>query len=353
MDSDSENDDFSNFGIIDDLTHDSYAFDCFDNIFIVFKSIDDILYLIYTNSQGSIVSFNINDNKKMNEIRYAHSGDITNFRHYYDKKNSRDLVLSISCKDNNIKVWDIINLDLIVDFVCCTDSNSSYLYSACFLNDHNKIYIVSSNCKDYGISEPIKIFDFNGDKLMEINDSDDSVYFIDSFYDYEYKQNYIIAGNVNHISSYNYTSNELYHQYEESEAYSDSDSDPLPSDCHYSIIVHNYNNIIILIDSSFDGYIRIWDFHSADLLRKIQACDNWIYSICLWDDKYLCAASYEKKIILIDLVDGKVKENFNLPDEYSCPLTVKKINHPKYRKCLLIQRERESQIRIMGFKKNN
>ena len=93
-----------------DIVNDSNTKYFLDNTFSVFKSIDDILHLIYTNKNKSIINFNLSDNKIIKEVKDSHNEHISNFRHYLDNINQRDLILSISCKDNNIKVWDTKNL---------------------------------------------------------------------------------------------------------------------------------------------------------------------------------------------------------------------------------------------------
>ena len=55
---------------------DSFMRTCQDDSFCVFKSIDNILYLIYQNKQKSIISYNLIDNIVMNEIKNLH-------RYYY------------------------------------------------------------------------------------------------------------------------------------------------------------------------------------------------------------------------------------------------------------------------------
>ena len=55
-----------NIELIKELTIDSYTDYTLDNTFLVFISIDDIFYLIYTNIKRSIISFNLSDNKKIN-----------------------------------------------------------------------------------------------------------------------------------------------------------------------------------------------------------------------------------------------------------------------------------------------
>ena len=89
------------------ITKGSYTGRVLDNSISVFKSIDDILYLIYGNKNNSIISYNLNNNQIFTEIKNAHDETITNIRHYFDSINKRDLILSISCEYNNLKIWDI------------------------------------------------------------------------------------------------------------------------------------------------------------------------------------------------------------------------------------------------------
>ena len=233
-----------NFGF--DLIKDSYCDNTgLDNIFIVFKSINDILYIIYANDGHSIILFNFIDNKKIIEIKKAHDYYINNFRHYLDKVNKRDLVISISSFDNNIKLWNINTLECIVNIK--NAYNSGEMYSACFLYSNKELFIVS--CNDYYPDKPgpIKIFDLEGKKIKVIKNSNERSFFIDTYYDNKYDKNYILVGNKNYVKSYDYYHNKLYHKYcDESYHY------------HCSIIIYNPNNdinIINLIESSCDGNI--------------------------------------------------------------------------------------------------
>ena len=57
---------------------------------MIFKSINDTTYLVYSNVK-SIISYKIEDNKKQNEIKNAHEKYISSFRYYYDCINEQDL----------------------------------------------------------------------------------------------------------------------------------------------------------------------------------------------------------------------------------------------------------------------
>ena len=65
--------------------------------------------LTFSNKDNSIISYDLIDYKKINEIKKAHKSLITSFRYIYDNLEYRDLIISISNKDSNIKLWNINN----------------------------------------------------------------------------------------------------------------------------------------------------------------------------------------------------------------------------------------------------
>ena len=236
------------------LTMDSYASFALDNAFCVFNSFQNLLYLVYSTQTKSIMFFDIIANKMIKELKNSHKEYITNFRHYFDKISNIDYILSISCKDRNIKLWCInINYECLLDIYAF---NGGKIDSITFLNDDNKNYFLVGNSylknqKDN--SENIKIFNFNGDEIKQISDSNEFVYFIDSYYDNNLFKNFIIVGNKGYLKSYDFNNIKLYHKY--------FDIDNNNQRGHFSAAINKCRDIIKLIDSSFDGFIRIWNFH--------------------------------------------------------------------------------------------
>ena len=51
------------------ITTDSYSEWCIDNTFLVFKSCNKILYLVYSTQYDSIIFYNIENNQKIGEIK--------------------------------------------------------------------------------------------------------------------------------------------------------------------------------------------------------------------------------------------------------------------------------------------
>ena len=60
---------------------------------------------------------------------------------------------------------------------------------------------------------------------------------------------------MNYIKSYDYSKNDLYHKYFDDE-----------SGIHISIKINEVNNLLTLVESCSYGFLRIWNFHSAELL---------------------------------------------------------------------------------------
>jgi len=330
---------FINILTLDTFSGDSLGF-IFSDTFCVFISINDIFYVIYTNENKSILSYDLINNKKINEIKNAHKNYITNFRHYLDEYNKRDLILSICCEENNIRLWSLNTWDLILDIQKI--NGDGLLRSACFLYDSNNIYIVTSFYNySYNFSiEPIKVFDLKGNKIKEIQNSKDITFFIDNYYDKKLNKNYLVTANSGNVKSYDFNENKIYFKY------FDYDEEKM---YHMCIIIDDNDKIIKMIESSCKGIIRIWDFHSAQLLNKIIVNNDWLYSICLWKKDYLFVGCKDSSIKLIELNKGKIIKN--LYGHKNKVLTLKIIMHTEYGECLISQDGDNSEIKLWKISK--
>ena len=75
-----------------------------------------------------------------------------------------------------------------------------------------------------------------------------------------------------------------------------------------------------------------------------------LYGICLWDDNYLFVGCSDKTIKLIELNNGFIVNS--LTSHENKVITVKKINHPKYGKCLISQNLGKGKIKLWIIKNN-
>ena len=338
------------YQLIDNIAKDSYAEDNVNNTFTVFKSINDLsnLILVYSTKQNSITSYNLLENKKIIEIKKAHDDYITNLRHYLDKIYKRDLIISISGHNNNLKLWNYQNWEIVCDIKKINTQGD--LDSACILKDNNlnNYFILTSNNNEkfeiYENAESIKVFDFIGTKIKEIKDSAQRTLYIDSFYDNTTQKNYIITGNEGLVKSYDYSDDILYHDYK------DNSENDINNCCHNYIIVNCYKDIIKLIESSWDNNVRIWNFHTGQLLKKIYCGENGAQGMCLWDSNNVfigCGREIQK----IDLKNGKIVENIKCECNKKEILTIQKITHPLYGECLLFQGTENNCIKLLIFEK--
>ena len=234
-------------------------------------------------------------NKIITEIKYVHYEDITNIRHFLDKINRKDLILTISSKNKNIKIWDINNWKEIYNLI--NIYKEGCLNSACIFSDNIYNYIATCNDNYYSTCK-IKIINYKLKKMEEINNSNERTNFIDAYYDNNKSNIYIITGNYKYIKSYDYNNNKEYHIYDDND-----------DSFHTSIFINKNKEITQLIDSVEDGSIRIWDFHLGLLLNKIIVGNLSLYGVCLYNNRnheYLFVGSSVNNIFLIDLKNKKI-----------------------------------------------
>ena len=313
-----------------EIVNDAYNFDGVINAFIAFNSIiDEKIYIIYTNKDNSIISFNVTDKKKIKEIKNSPDNKITNYRHCLDKANKRDLCISISSSINNIKLWNANSLELLFNFENIYDSGK--IKSACFLNDNDGLYIIASNSNYYDKTKLIQVYDLKGNKVKEISNSKDDTYYIETYHDKNSNINYIITGNFLDVKSYNYNDDKLYFKY----------SDQFSKEHRCIVINDKDEKEVKLIESSKDGNIRVWDFHSGKLLQKIELSMEKLFEICLWDSDHVYVGCGEEIIRLVDIKNGKIIKHFQ---DFNSVIGLKKINDPILGECLLSQGNEIEQI---------
>ena len=320
-----------------DLTKDSYCRSKNDKTFIVFNSIDNILYLIYYTKDNSIISYNLITYQKINEIKKINQ-EIINFDYYCDKNNKRDLILSKSFK-TILLLWNVKNWECLAKIENWGDILYNHLL-ACFMNDNNNNYIIviSSHYE----SSKSKLFNLCGEEIKIINEYKDIIDYADIYYDKKLNKNFIITSHGSYIYTYDYTKNKKYHKYHERSTRSHY--------IIYYIIIKENNNIIKMIEGELQC-VRIWDFHKGKLLNKINTDDYLFCGICIWNDDYFIIASNNKKFILGEL-NGKRPSNLDKNYRYieisnaHNAINIQKIFHPKLGECLITQGEKNEQIKI-------
>jgi len=294
------------------------------NSFCTFTSIEKILTLVFGIKEKSIQFLNLSNFKIIKEIKNAHNSFISSLRYYLynNNHNKQDLILSVCADNSEIKVWDANK------YTCLTEINKVYkkgeMLSVCLIFLDNGYNILTSNFH-VSSSFPIKMFDSKGNQIKIISQSNDKTYYMDIFNCEKRNIKYAITANENCVKSYNINEDRLYNKY--------SDNDNIE---HSYFILNEYENCIKLMESSKNGFLRVWNFDSKELLLKIKTEYNNIFNFCEWDNNFIFFTCEENNsIILINLFDNKTITK--LTGKNNNFYFIQKIKHPEYGDCLISQ----------------
>ena len=344
-----------------------------NNNFIVFKSINDLVLIVFLHiKHSSIIAYNLIDNKKIFEIKNANLINMNELKHYLDKNNKRDLVASIIMRDNIIKIWNLNNLECIlnIDYRNMTPPAANIinygpeyrnLNSICFINNNNNINIIASSI-NIPQNQLIHIYNLRGEKIKEINNNKIRNYFVDTFYDNKFSKNYIIISTNADIRAIDYNNNKIIKHYtpvneepikvtyykniEINRAFHFDDNHVI-RDVRYSegplyILVKKCGNITKLFAGMKENTVKIWNFHSTQLLNEINISKSRIKGICLWDEENLLVGT-GSGLKLVDLNKNKLDKNYvdiaNIARMDMCTI-------PKYGKCLITSDYKEMKLWI-------
>ena len=325
---------------------------------IVFNSIYDLILLVFVGKKTTVVAYNLIDNKKLFEIKNANE-TINELKHYLDKKNKRNLVASISMLQNNVKVWNFNNVECILNLDFRIGNYYLNLNSICFLNNDNDIHLIirSVDCPQ---NQLIHIYNLRKEKIKEINNNKLRNYFIDTFYDDKFSKNYIIISTNADIRALDYNDNKIIKHYTpvneqpikvtsikniEINRKLHFDDNHIIRDVSYSqgplyVIVKKCGKITKLIASTKENIVKIWNFHSTELLSEINISKATIKSICLWDEENLLIGT-GGGLKLIDLNKNKHVKNFlDIVDIVRMDICT----IPKYGKCLITANYKEMNL---------
>ena len=338
--------------LINDVSHEQESYS--QNVFIIFKSFNEIYYIIYINESSSIVSYDLFNNIKVCEIKNKLPETISIINHYPDYNSKRDLIMTVQEMHRNLKIWNFSDFSLIYEFKKIYTKGS--LHAGCFLNEDQHIYILTGNHRFNGKkAAPIKVYDLNGNKIKDIKDSNDNSFFISIYYDDNLNKKFILAGFPEYVKAYDYKKNMVYRTYKD-----------IYNGFNRNVIINKSEDIIKLIQSSSDGYIRIWDFHKAELILELEicpireskipySCDGGLYGICLWNNDYLFVGTSEE-MKLINIKIGKIISNIkykkykDFDSNYESLISIKKIKHPKFGECLISKTLCSTNIQIWSNK---
>ena len=286
--------------------------------YLIYVSLNSHYYEDESEQSRDLTVYSLDKEKAVQKMKKAHNYSILVCRYCYNGYKRKEYVMTCS-HDEDVKIWNVNNVDvnnddgvILTEFVHLTDIYKYKNITACctYFTREDEFIIVTSENK-----ASVKIFDFDKNLIL-VDRADCCVEIVDVFYDLKNKRNYVCYGEFhpNQIRvcdiTYNYS---LYR------IFSEESDNQITFDIKVRRLSNRSGNgdDIELIESvvyNKDGWIRIWNFTSGDLVRKI-TLKFPIRGIEIISDGFICAgeSSYERNkgvaIYVIDVDTGEIVES--------------------------------------------
>lgn len=293
--------------------HKSNSIDC---VFTCFKSYNEEYVVVWGTPTYNIEAYDLTLEKVIIQ-KVAHFSTIFSTRHYQDKRNKIDMIVS-SSYDKCVKVWNFNEkLKLIINI--SNAHNGYYIYSACLLihEVENTTYVISSAPNEY-----MKLWNLQGKSLGDFGVTNQSTYFVSTYYDIKNKKYYIINANSADVKVYNFQGLTLYKTFKGT-----------PSTWHMSAHVIEKQDKTILIESDGTGTVRSWDFNTGEVLSTVSSAGVNLRGLCIWNEKYVISSGSDHNVKIYDI--ESLKQTKNLSGHTSTVCSVMKIYTPKLGECLI------------------
>ena len=282
------------------------------------------LYLISASTNYTISITRLRDKKLVKSLSIKGNQEIKMIRHFYNKKNNKDYLIS-TLKNANIKIWDLSNnYNLILSKKIDYSENSIIFSSILYFSKNGDFFITSSNCDEN--EDYTKIFNLNdGNFLANLENTNR----IDIYYILLWNNNnidYLIQCSLGKILIHNLENKQLFHILRKTEKGTIHNS---------ACIVKKKDGNDFLYVGNVNGLIDIWDLKNFNLLKSIKYFKSYFYHMISWNQRYiLVAEKLNCSIIIIDALYNRVISVLK-GIHSSFVICLKKINHPIYGESLL------------------
>jgi len=290
---------------ISDKAQKNYAI---DSVVCAFTTFSGKCYIAWPTPQYSIMLYDIGKES----IPHTFTGNTQHLyisRHFACPKTSTDYLLT-TCYDKSCKIWNINNMTLALSIPNC--QKGYYIYSAIMVFDNDDSYVLTSSP-----NEMTKVWDLKTGKFVkDIGTTTDYTYYLNTWYDHENNNIYIINANSVDVKLYDFKTGLLFKSFKQDSS----------STWHMSAFVSEYKNSPHLFESDGNGNLRIWNVRSGALVHCIQIPGTNLRGLCFWNDQYVIAACSDKTLKVFDV---KNLTTLSLPkghDDVVC--AVDKIVHP-------------------------
>ena len=294
----------------------------FSELFEVFKSIKNQKeYLILSNYKTNNINIISLSENKIIKILEGHESHITSLRYFINDKNNCEYLIS-SDQSNIVIVWDISNdykmkIKIQIDY-------KDYILSCLLifninLSNYKNILVTSCSCLGY-----TKLYSFDSNLFLKNvqNTEKNLTNYLILWKNTKDNNYYIIECCFKKIYIYSLLNN--------NEKYSELISEKTCNSEHFSGVLYNINEKDLLLTSSSNGYIEIWNLFNKTLFYSIKINKSKLMDIIQWNNKYTIISDYENQSIkIIDIMQMKIIANIS-GNEIISVKKIKKIINSKY-----------------------
>ena len=300
----------SNFEFSKTISTDLFKKNFYNNRACIFVSCEDNnVYIAFGESSLNLEGYNVIEDEKFTICKGLHENFFDSCRHYYDKENERDLIITASL-DSHVKVVNFIyeNSEIIID-LNFQSKDRVIINTAYFINDIILIPFSSSN------AGTIKFYNMKEEYISELEKNVGFILGMNVYYEEESQINYILIANTVGILSYNMEKSSI------ASFIPKMTLEQRKNNGFDEPYVIRKGKKLLLIGPCFDyPLLYIWDFIKGDLIEKIDTSSG-MSDMCLWNDRYAFAGlvnSENNNFILIDLKKGKVEKYFKKEVKNGC-----------------------------------
>jgi len=304
------------FKLYKTISSDIFSENFYNNRACIFTSFKDYnIYIVYGVTSLNLECYDFNEDKKYIIINKIHQKPFNSCRYFFDKTNSRELIITSSF-DSHVKVINFMKekSNIIID-IFFTYDYGLIINTAYFIN--HKIIVPFSNRED-GI---IELYNMNSELIGTIEDAG-FILGLSTFYWKNINKYFIIIANLEGVFAYNESDLTIYKKFKPS-----FEKAFINGFCE-SVIIEKNDNIILISPCFYQSYLYFWDFKNGCLMSKM-FLDSGVSDICLWNKEYIFVSYNEfPKFILINTKYNKIekiyKEKVNI---YNRICGIKTIRH--------------------------
>lgn len=257
-----------------------------------------IVYSISTDSYDPTLSIYNYKEKKVTQTFKNHEDRIAGIKHCRNKLDNADFIVScgedklvfvLIYNNNTFKFENLLKIE--------TDFRSNNLKCAIMIfdkeeKDSNKYFSVAVTT---GSNEEDRVFNSEGKLIRKLEETvEDGNGYLDLYADSKLNQEVLLKANSNYISVVDYITGKQLKKF----------SDESYLTYLMVIAVEPTKDKPLLISSSDEGYVRVWDYTTLKLVKKVKANweVNWISYMLLWSNEKILIASGNDRICCFNYI---------------------------------------------------